>query len=1147
LRLDEREAAIASRKRGAAIVPGNPDASLLWQRISSSDPHEQMPPPNSNKRLLSAEERELIRRWIADGAVYEPHWAFIAPERPAVPEVDHSQWCRTPVDRFVLARLRGQSRSGVAKARLEAEDVQPSPEAGRAELIRRLFLDLTGLPPTPEETDAFLMDNRPDAYERWIDKLFTEEPYRTRYAERMAVPWLDASRYADTCGIHMDAGRQMWLWRDWVLQAYRNNMPFDRFVTEQLAGDLLPNATVDQKIASGFNRNHVTTDEGGAINEEYLVEYAVDRASTTGSVFLGLTLGCARCHEHKFDPVSQEEFYQFYAFFNSNDEPGLYSQRPDPNRALEPFLVVPTPEQKTLLASLREKLSDLKTELNTPRYQEDAQREAFVLEQQKRAGLVWEPTRVTDASSLYAATLTVQADGSVLAGGNNPAKDEHFVTLQTEGSDLRLLMLEALPHPSLPHGRIGRAPNGNAVLAGVEAEAVSLNDTQLRQQVRFVWAWADVEQGGGEYQAVNVLDAWDDRGWAVDGEGRGGVRVLLLVADKPFGFAGGTQLRVNLKYDSPHAQHTLGRVRLTLARFADRGLDVLPTAVSGWYRAGPFAADSVKAAYDTAFGPEQDLRLDTTRKFGTVGQQWRYDGNLRDGQPTPLAKEGINATYLGRRIYSPDARKIEVSLGSDDGFALYVNGQRVAGREIDRGVAADQDKATIELRPGINTLVLKVVNNAGGSGFYYRSIARPEELSGDLLAVLVPESARSPDLRNRFLQAWRVNHAPGYRGRTEALASTQSRLEAVEAKAPRTMIMSELPKPRETFLLLRGEYSKPDKNRPVSRGVPAALGKLPEGAPANRLGLAQWMTESDNALVARVAVNRLWEMLFGTGIVRTSEDFGLQGEWPSHPELLDWLAVEFRESGWNIQHMLKLMLTSSTYRQSSHIRPELRERDPDNRMLAFYPRRRLAAEFIRDQALYVSGLLIEQLGGPSVKPYQPDGLWKEVAMLQSNTRIFERGDGPDLWRRSLYTYWKRASPPPSLLTFDAPTRESCVIRRPSTNTPLQALVLWNDEQYVEAARLLAQRTLGESQGDRERLIRMFRRCTGRAPEEPELRLISETLAAFRERYRQAPEDAARLLQVGEAPAAKELEATELAAWTMIANALLNLSATITQS
>jgi hypothetical protein len=1132
LRLDERDVAIADRPSGPAIVPHAPEKSELWRRITSHDPDEMMPPASSNKKPLSSEERELLKRWIASGAEYEPHWAFVAPRRAEPPDTRERNWSKNPIDAFVLRSLEGK---GIA----------PSPPADRETLLRRIFFDLTGLPPTPDEIDAFLGESGSDANERWIARLLTEEPYRTRCAERLATPWLDAARYADTCGIHMDAGRQMWAWRDWVLAALRDNMPFDQFVIEQIAGDLLPGATEAQKIASGFNRNHVTTDEGGAIAEEYLVEYAVERASTTGAVFLGLTIGCARCHDHKFDPVSQTEFYQFYSFFNSLEEPGLYSQLPDPIRAFEPFMKVPTPEQKDHLAAFDAEIEAAHKQLEILTPEEEKDRADFVANSLTRFGVSWAATKVTAAKSEGGATLTANDDGSILVSGENPPKDAYVITLRTDAKDLRLVALEALTDPSLPHGRVGRAPNGNAVLSGVSVDAVSVADPTQRRTVKLGWAWADHEQSNGDFRVVNALDGDEKRVWALNGHNLKDGRVALFLADEPFGFAGGTDIQIRLSHRSVYDQHHLGRVRLSVGTLADASIDNLPAAVSGWYLTGPFPVNDREKASEFVFGPEQETKLDLTKNFGNGNQVWRFDENLLDDRPNPLA-EGLNISYVARNIFAPTPRKVDISLGSDDGFKLYLNGKEIVAKNVERGLAPDQDKATLDLSAGRNFLVMKIVNTGGPSGFYHRAIRRDAELTGALVAALLPESARSAELKAKIDQTWKITYSAGYRARRDSLAKLERDKADLDMKVARTMIMKELDKPRETFVLTRGQYDKPDKSRPVTRGVPAALGKLPAGAPADRLGLAQWLVSPENPLFARVIVNRYWEMLFGSGIVRTSEDFGLQSEWPSHPQLLDWLAVEFRESGWNLRHMLTLMMTSATYCQSSRVRPEVREIDPDNRLLAFYPRRRLSAEQVRDQALYVSGLLVEKLGGPSVKPYQPDGLWQEVSMPQSNTRIFQRGEGDDLWRRTLYTYWKRACPPPALMNFDAPTRESCAVRRATTNTPLQALTLWNDEQYVEAARALAQRTLADSGDDRARMKLMFRRCAGRTPVESEVERLGQTLATFRKRYVQAPQDATKLLSVGLAPRPKNVDEPELAAWTMIANALLSLHETVTQ-
>jgi hypothetical protein len=1152
LRLDEREFARADRGGYAAIVPGDPEASEVWRRVSTADPDERMPPADSHALALDERELATLRRWIEEGAHYEAHWSFVPPQRPALPQPRGAEWARNEVDLFVLAGL-------------EAAGLTPNAEADPATLLRRVFLDLTGLPPTPEEYDAFLSDSRPDAYERVVNRLLTEEPYVSRYAERMATPWLDAARYADTNGIHMDAGRQMWAWRDWVLQAFRDGMPYDRFLTAQLAGDLLPEATLAQKVASGFNRNHVITDEGGAINEEYLVEYAVDRTNTTGAVFLGLTLGCARCHEHKYDPISQEDYFRVFAYFNSNEEPGLYSQLPDANRAFEPFLSVPSERQAADLARLRAERDRVRAELAQPAPEDERGFAEFLVAAPQQAGVRWAAREVVRAEATDGVTLAVQPDGSVLAGGANPAEEEHVVTLRTQETGLRLLLLEALQDPSLPHGRVGRAPNGNAVLSFLEAEAVSIADPSVRAPVRFVWAWADHEQPDADFDVVNVLDSDPARGWAVDAHNVPGGRNALFLAAEPFGFAGGTELRVTLRYRSVYAQHALGRVRLTPGTISESGLAALPVADSRWYGTWPYAPESRYSGYDQSFGPETDPTIDFGKQYAPDGYSWVWVESLADAKLNTVLPAGETVSFAGKRLFAPTARTLDVSLGSDDGVQVFLDGVRVFENRSDRGVAADQDRIQVEVPAGEHSLVLKIVNTGGPAGYYWRQDPPVGELGGALTWALAPAAVRAlgaDGLAQRVSAAWRTAHSPAYRdglARAAALAEEQRMLEAA---IPRTMVMKELAEQRQTYLLVRGQYDHPDKERPIARGIPAALGALPAGAAADRRGLAAWMTQPDNPLVARVYVNRLWETLFGTGIVATSEDFGLQGDWPSHPELLDWLAVEFRDGGWDVKAMLRRLVTSSTYRQSSRIRPESVERDPELRLLSSYPRRRLGAEEVRDQALALGGLLVESFGGPSVKPYQPEGLWQEVAMLQSNTRVFVRDDGDALWRRSLYTYWKRAVPPPSLMTFDAPTREFCNVRRSITNTPLQALVLWNDVQFVEAARALAQRTLAEvapspdgavggaAAGARDddgwRIARMFRRCTGRAPELAETARLRTALDFFARRYADAPEDAAKLLAAGEHPLPPDADPAQLAAWTLLANALLALDEVISQ-
>jgi len=1130
LRLDLRENALAPHPDGIAIVPGKPEESELVRRITHRDASERMPPANSGKRPLSEAEKELLTRWVEEGAVYEPHWSFVPPARPELPAVKDARWPRDDLDRFVLARL-------------EEHGLAPSPEADPATLLRRVFLDLTGLPPTPEVLERFVADARPGEYERWVDRLLDEEPYRTRYAEHMAVSWLDAARYGDTNGIHMDAGRSIWPWRDWLLGALRDGMPFDQFVTEQIAGDLLPDATQSQRVASGFNRNHVATDEGGAIAEEYLVEYAVDRVNTTSSVFLGLPMGCARCHDHKFDPFTQEDYYSLFAYFDSLEEPGLYSQLPDPKRAFEPFMEVPTAEQTRELADARTQLAGLKQQLDVSPPGERDELAAFVEALGGGLGLAWQGLTTLSATSGQGATLEIQPDGSVLGKGKNPDTDQHELHLVTEGTGLRLVAFEGLTDASLDHTSVGRAPNGNAVLTSFEVEARSVKDPAQVQTLVFRWCWADFEQTNGDYHVSNVLDADQKSGWAVDGHNRNDPRLALFLSEQPFGFEGGTELVVKLGYDSVYAKHVFGREKIRVATLDEAQLSRLPVFGSGWYAVGPFDSAQRNEIYATAYGPEADARLELEHTFGATRQAWRFMQEFTDARLNVLP-EGVNASYVAKRVYSPSARKLEASVGSDDGLRVFVDGREVFGKEVDRGLAADQDKFAFDLPAGESTLLLKVVNTGGQAGFYWRSLPGQDELPGDLLLALLPAGERVAAQETRIARAWKLAFSPAYRALSEKIAALEKRANELDARIPRTMVMKELDKPRPTYVLTRGQYDHPDKSRPVARRIPPALGTLPEGAPANRLGLAQWLVSPGNPLVARVAVNRIWELCFGAGIERSSEDFGQQGEWPSHPELLDYLALEFREQGWDMKALLRRIVTSATYRQASRLSPESAERDPEGRLCSRYPRRRLSAEELRDQALYVAGLMVEKTGGPSVKPYQPEGLWQEIAMPQSNTRAYEQGTGDDLWRRSLYTYWKRACPPPSMLTFDAPTRESCVIRRIATNTPLQALVLWNDVQFVEAARVLAQRTLAATLDDRARLEALYLRATGRKAGSGTLAPLEKGLERFRARYADDEEAAKKLVSLGTAPRPLDSDARELAAWTMVASSVLNLDATL---
>jgi len=1155
LRLDQNESATTDRGGYAAIVPGDPEGSELWRRITSADPEERMPPPDAHRSAFTDGELALLRDWIESGAAYEEHWSFVSPTRPELP-AGHTD--THPIDAFV-------------RAQLDQRGLEPSPEERPDLLLRRLFFDLTGLPPTIAELDAFLAEypaadaDRDTVWLAWVDRLFSEEPYRSRYAERMTAPWLDQARYADTNGLHMDAGRQIWPWRDWVLRAYRDNLPFDRFLTDQLAGDLLEDATLDQRIASGFNRNHVITDEGGAIDDEYLVEYAVDRVDTTAQVFLGLTMACARCHDHKFDPISQADYYRFFAFFNSNEEPGLYSQLPDPKRAFEPFLELPSDEQLAKRAELEQALETLRAELNAPTDEDLVALEAWKAALPGQYGVEFAECELTDAQSTGGTQFEQLEDGSLLATGEPPETDIHQFTLRTDARDLRLLQIDALSHESIAGGAPGRGAGGNAVLTSIAVEAVSTVDPTQRESIELVWAWSDYSQDDSD--DWNVLRAFDPRhntGWGLGGHFDGSERSAWFMAAQPFGFEGGTEVVVTLGYESIWAGLAFGRTRLRFATLNAAGVDALPVAQTRWFECGPFELESATDAYAMDFGPESDTLLSPETDFAAQEggvKRWAYRAKLVDGKVQALTS-GVNISYLGKQLWSPTAREVEVSIGSDDGFAIYLNGEQVAMREVPRGVAPDQDRVKLALNAGRNSLVFKVINSGGASGFYFKTLEDDRALAGALPGVLLDTDSRADSaadyvpregavirpLPELILHAWRLGHSDVYAAALEREAELVAAQAANEADIPLTMVMRELKEPRPAFVLERGEYDKPDAERPVEPGVPLLFASYAEAPPerATRLDLARWLTSPDNPLVSRVAVNRCWQLIFGRGLVSSSGNFGYQGSWPSHPELLDWLAVDFVESGWDVQALLRTMVTSATYRQSSTLRTELQELDPEGTLLASYPRRRLDAEAIRDAALYTAGLLVEDFGGPSVKPYQPAGLWQEISMLGSNTRLYERGTGDDLWRRSLYTYWKRASPPPAMLTFDAPTRESCVIQRSETNTPLQALVLWNDVQYVEAARELAERSLLEGEDTPTTLRRMFRRCTGRTPTADEAGVLQAALEEFRARYAAAPDEAATLLEGGEAMVDETLDPAELAAWTVLSNIVLNLHATLTQ-
>lgn len=969
LRLDHFEDAIKPAKSGApAIVPGDPAKSELVKRLETSDEDDRMPPEKTGKKI-SPEQIAVIKKWIAQGAPYQGHWAFGPPVRPSLPDVQDKSWGKNEIDAFVLARL-------------EKEGLKPSPQADKRTLIRRVHLDLLGLPPTAHEVAAFVNDSSPDAYEKMVDRALASP----RYGERMAMIWLDYARYADSHGYQADWERFQWRWRDWVIDAFNANKRFDQFTVEQLAGDLLPDATVEQKVATGFNRNHRMNTEGGTIPEEWRTEYVIDRVDTMGQTWLGLTLGCCRCHDHKYDPISQKEFYQLYAFFNNNAESGKGAEKAGNHepaiRAPRAFEIEKLKLADQAIATAQQLVAEREQQLPLLLAKWEASPDS------RKPGVGWMFADPSDMKSGPTSGLAKRPDKSIFVSKKNASRDAdtdtYTITFKSDLKSISAIRLEALSDESLPGRGPGRSPNGNFVLTDFEVTANG-------KPVKIASATADFSQ-----DKYPVKDAFDGdknaTGWAIfpnAGVGHFAVFVFekAIESDKP------VTLVARLDFKSRFAKHALGKFRLSVT-------------------------DS-KAPHEAAGTPPSILAILNTAP----------------------------------------------------------------------------DKRSEKQRNDLNA--------------YFR-----ERYAGD-----ITEADR-------------------------ALAKAKSDKSALEASIPTAMIMKDLPTPREAHILIRGEYDKPGEK--VAPGLPKMFGELPTGAPMNRLGLAQWMVKADNPLTARVAVNRFWEQLFGIGIVKTSENFGSQADWPSHPELLDWLATEFVRTGWDMKAIQKKMLMSAAYQQSAAVTPAMVERDPENRLLARGPRFRLQAEMIRDQALFLSGVLVEKLGGPSVRPYQPDGVWDEINVY-GNLRNYKHDKGEGLYRRSMYTIWKRTAAPPAMTVFDMPNREVCTVKRSRTNTPLQALALMNDVTYIESARILAGRMLSEGGGTpEERIAWAFERATARQPTANEIKILTGGLAKRIARYTADPEAAKQLISQGETKPDPKFAAPELAAYTMTASIILNLDEVVTR-
>ncbi len=992
LRLDLRDVAVDAE----AIVPGQPEKSLLIERIFAPEARTVMPPPKSHKKLTAA-QKETLKRWIAAGAEYQPHWSFLTPQRPQPPAVENGAWVRNPIDRFILAPL-------------EQRGLQPAPEADRRHLARRLSLDLTGLPPAPAEVEAFVHDTAPDAYERFVDRLL-DSP---QWGEHRGRYWLDAARYADTHGIHFDNYREIWKYRDWVINAFNRNLPFDQFTIEQLAGDLLPDRTLDQFVASGFNRCNITTNEGGAIAEEYLVLYTRDRTETTSQVWLGLTAGCAVCHDHKFDPLSQKEFYEMAAFFNNTTQAAM-----DGNiRDTPPIIPVPKPEDRPRWNALSKELAQLRQQAN-------ARREA------------------------------ARPDFERWLADARPEQ----VTPRIPSVGLRL-------HAGLSEG------DGKTVHLALDnaRRAVTL-ESGVAWDDGHVAAKAFKSQPGG---TIEVADAGD--------------------FDKGDAFSYGAWVKIA-------GNRVNGAL---LARMDDQHEH------RGW-----------------------DLWLENGRNVGAhIIHKWPDDAIK------VVSKNRVNPNQWNHVFVTYDGS------GKAAGVTVYVNGV-----PQETSIAADTLKNTTRTTVPLKVAQRHTSSRVNGVSMqdlrvYSRALARAEveRLAKATRAAWLaakPADKRSAAEKNELFDWWLPGMDEPYQALAAQLQPLQEEEVAIKARGAIAHVMQERPEMPAAHILFRGEYDK--RRDPVKPDTPDALPVLPPDLPKNRLGFAQWLLRPDHPLTARVTVNRFWQEIFGTGLVRTSGDFGISGELPSHPELLDWLAVEFREGGWDVKRFFKMLVTSATYRQSAAATPDKLEKDAQNRLLSRGPRFRMDAEMIRDYALAASGLLVRQVGGPSVKPYQPDGVWEAVAIIGSNTRDYRRDSGTNLYRRSLYTFWKRSAPPASMDILNAPNRETCTVRRERTNTPLQALVTLNDPQFVEAARHLAQSALKEGGADADgRIDFLARRLLSRPLCPEELGLVRASLTELADYYRSHPDDAKKLIAVGESKADPAVDVSALAAWTLLANGLLNL-------
>ncbi len=965
IRLDVREdAMLPAESKISPIVPGKPDESGLIQRIFNQDPEEMMPPQNSH-RQLSAEQRKLLQRWIAEGAKYESHWAFVAPVKQTLPEGWKTAALHNEIDYFVAQKLA-------------SEQLSPAPPADRPTLLRRLSLDLIGLSPTPEEVDLFVGDQSPNAYEKQVDRLLNSP----HYGERMAMPWLDAARYADSNGFQQDGDTFQYVWRDWVVQSLNADLPFDQFSIQQLAGDLLPNATQEQQIASAFNRNHLLNGEGGAIAEEQRYNILFDRVDTTSTVFMGLTMACAQCHDHKYDPMTQQDYYSMMALFNQVPESGVPGGSGQ-YRVADPAIEVVTAAEKEQLATL-ENAAKAAIKAEQEAGQTEAAQAAFAAWEQSMAddGVVtWEPMTPTGVEAKDGVDLRIQKEGILYAKGVAPDKTDYVINLPGQTKPLTGLRIETIPDATLPSGGAGRSDSGNAVLTRVTLR-------KGEEEIALVAASADYTQGS--FSPSGVLDKDDNTGWAFHPDVKHPHHLVLQTAS-PVANPEKTPLTLTIEFRSQHKAHQLGKFRIS---------------------------------------------------------------STTSGQPA------------GRQGVPPEIAEI-----------------------LKQDPAKRAKEATEKLR-----------------AHFFKS---------------------SPPAALARLKQERE--------------AKDSALKNYKAKLPRVMVMSDA-KPRQTKMLERGNYLAPTKD--VVGATPAFLPPPPKAGALNRLDFAQWLFTPDHPLTARVQANRMWQHFFGTGLVKTAEDVGVQSEMPIYGQLLDWLAVEFCEHGWSIKHLNRLIVMSATYQQSSRQEGASKQRDPENRLLSRGPRFRAPAMVLRDAALAASGLLDDRIGGKPVYPYQPEAIWETLAITKERDFTYPASSGADLYRRSLYTFWRRTIGPANM--FDGSNRQTCKVRTAITCTPLHSLTTLNDITWAEAARVLAGKAL-EAGGNATAQLRFaFRRVLGRQPAEADLAALQRAWDKQRAIYQADPKAAAEVVALGPAPKNAALNVVEHASLTNVCLALLNLDEALTK-